>query len=135
MYNGLTVGGSIPYSIRESGADYKLSEHFRLIEFQCRDGSDLVLVHPRLVSLLEAIRSKAGPLHINSGFRTASHNERIGGVKYSQHTYGMAADISSKTLSPKALAKIAESFAPGGLGVYPSFVHLDLYGTRRRWKK
>ena len=53
----------------------RLSEHFKLSEFQCRDGQDFVAVDPRLVELLENIRKVCGDaVHINSGFRTASWN-------------------------------------------------------------
>ena len=34
----------------------RLSEHFRLSEFQCKDGQDFVAVDSRLVELLESIR-------------------------------------------------------------------------------
>lgn len=44
--------------------------------------------------LLEPLRAKAGrPLLINSGFRSAKLNKKVGGVANSYHLKGLAADI------------------------------------------
>ncbi len=108
--------------------------HFRLVEFACRDGSDLVLIHPALVDMLERLRITFDrPVHLNSGFRTITHNMRIGGKRCSWHLYGMAADITVRGLLPEQVAAEAQKLDPGGLGLYPSFVHIDVAGEGRRW--
>lgn len=43
--------------------------------------------------LLEPIRSKFGPLHVNSGYRSPDINAAVGGSKTSAHMYGCAADV------------------------------------------
>lgn len=123
------------YSLQNDKPDLKLSEHFRLIEFACRDGSDEVLVHPALVLLLEAIRAAAGgkTVHINSGYRTSKHNQAVDGAKDSRHVMGMAADITIRGLSQSQVYAIAEHLNPGGLGRYDSFTHVDVEGNGRRW--
>ena len=47
-------------------------------------------------NLLEPARQIVGPIIINSGFRNADVNRRVGGVKNSQHLQGCAADICPK---------------------------------------
>ena len=84
------------YSKAASGGK-QLSAHFKVREFACGDGSDAVLVAPRLVMVLESIRTHFGaPVVIHSGYRTPQYNAKVGGVAHSQHCYGMAADISVK---------------------------------------
>lgn len=49
-------------------------------------------------NVLDPVRKIWGkPLTVNSGFRSRKLNEAIGGVKTSQHMYGMAADITTGT--------------------------------------
>ena len=47
------------YSKAASGGK-QLSAHFKVREFACGDGSDAVLVAPRLVMVLETIRAHFG---------------------------------------------------------------------------
>ena len=43
--------------------------------------------------LLEPARAIAGPIIINSGYRSEAVNRKVGGVSNSQHLVGQAADI------------------------------------------
>src|SRR5690606_38204300 len=114
--------------------DLRLSPHFVLVEFACRDGSDEVLVHPALVQLLEAIRAEAGgPIHINSAYRTPAHNRAVGGASQSRHVWGMAADITCRARTNAEVYEIAARLDPGGLGRYHAFTHVDVEGVLRRW--
>jgi len=133
VYNGHPVHDARPYSLADDGPGCALSTHFRLSEFACRD-SDLVVVHPVLLFLLEDIRRKFGgiPIHINSGFRTAEHNASVGGAPLSRHQYGMAADITIEGIAPSRVADLAEAIGAGGVGRYASFTHVDV-GRTRRW--
>jgi len=54
-------------------------------------------VNPRLLDLLEFIRIESGPLHLNSGCRCESWNERSGGSPTSSHKRGNAADLRAFT--------------------------------------
>ena len=47
------------YSILKNGNE-KLSEHFKVREFYCRDGSDPVFIDTALVEVLEKIRTHFG---------------------------------------------------------------------------
>jgi uncharacterized protein YcbK (DUF882 family) len=81
-------------------------------------------------------------INVNSGWRTVKHNKAIGGVKNSRHLYGYAADIWVARLSPEDLHEIIEGLITrglmkqGGLGLYNTFVHYDIYfdgENIRRW--
>lgn len=114
----------------------QLSAHFRVREFACRDGSDAVLVAPRLVMVLESIRTHFGvPVTISSGYRTPQYNAKVGGAAHSQHCYGMAADIVVKGQTPETVAAYARQLMPdwGGVGVYKSFTHVDVREAKAGW--
>lgn len=116
----------------------KLSTHFKVKEFACKDGSDAVLVAPRLVMVLQSIRSHFGAaVTINSGYRTPQYNTTVGGVAHSQHCYGTAADITVKGQKPAAVAAYARQLMPdwGGVGIYAKkgFTHIDVREKRSDW--
>ena len=115
----------------------KLSSNFKVAEFACKDGSDAVLVAPRLVMVLQSIRSHFGAaVTINSAYRTPQYNEKVGGVPHSQHCYGTAADITVKGRTPEQVAAYARQIMPdwGGVGIYDSFTHVDVREERSDWK-
>lgn len=124
------------YSIKANG-NLKLSNNFTVREFACKDGSDTVLIDSTLVDLLQKIRNHFGkPITINSAYRNATYNKKIGGVSNSQHVYGTAADIVVQGVKPEEVAKYAEYLMPktGGIGLYSTFIHVDVRSNRSRWK-
>lgn len=123
------------YSKAKDGGK-KLSTNFTVKEFACKDGSDAVLVAPRLVMVLQSIRSHFGvPVIIHSAYRTPEYNAKVGGAAHSQHCYGTAADIVVKGQTPEAVAAFARTLMPdwGGVGVYKSFTHIDVREARADW--
>ena len=123
------------YSKAASGGK-QLSAHFKVREFACGDGSDAVLVAPRLVMVLETIRAHFGaPVVIQSAYRTPQYNAKVGGVAHSQHCYGTAADIVVKGQTPETVAAFARTLMLdwGGVGVYKSFTHIDVREKRSDW--
>lgn len=125
----------IAYSKAKDG-NKKLSANFRVKEFACSDGSDPIFISPDLVSVLQKIRAHFGkPVTITSAYRTPAHNAKVGGVADSQHLYGAAADIKVKNVSPLRVAQYAEQILinKGGIGVYETFVHIDVRPTKSRW--
>ena len=130
------------YSLAKDGAK-QLSPAFKVREFRCRDGSDVVMIDESLVVLLQCIREHFGkPITITSGYRTAAHNTAVGGSKSSQHLLGKAADIQVADTTVEAVAAYAESLMPdwGGVGRYPvksgrakGWVHVDTRAKKSRW--
>ena len=125
------------YSKAKDG-DKKLSTNFKVKEFACKDGSDAVLVAPRLVMVLQSLRSHfCAAVTINSAYRTPQYNAKEGGVTDSQHCYGTAADIVVRGKTPAAVAAYARELMPdwGGVGVYSQkgFTHIDVREVKSDW--
>ena len=125
------------YSLKKDG-EKKLSTNFRVREFACGDGSDAVFVAPRLVMVLQSIRSHfAAPVTISSAYRTPQYNAKVGGVAHSQHCYGTAADIVVRGKTPAQVAAYAREIMPdwGGVGIYAKqgFTHIDVRAEKSDW--
>lgn len=121
------------FSLVSEGAEL-LSPHFRVREFACKDGSDLIYIDTLLVYYLQKIREHFGrPVRIHSAYRTPAYNKKVGGAQESQHVLGKAADIKIDGIEPKRIYDYAHSIGVGGLGLYPTFVHIDCRVGRARW--
>jgi len=124
------------YSKTKDG-NKKLSANFRVKEFACTDGSDPIFIDSDLVNVLQKIRTHFGKsVTITSAYRTPGKNKAVGGQVYSQHLYGRAADIKVGGVTPAKVAAYAEKLLPkkGGIGIYKTFVHIDVRATKARWK-
>lgn len=124
------------YSKAKDG-NKRVSKNFKVKEFACTDGSDPIFIDSALVELLQKIRTHFGKaVTITSAYRTPTRNKAVGGTTYSQHLYGRAADIRlSGGISPKTVAAYIEKLLPntGGIGVYDTFVHVDVRSKKARW--
>ena len=119
---------------RKSGE--RLSPNFRVEEFACKDGEKVVLIDSELVERLQALRDLLGkPININSAYRTLAHNKKVGGQELSPHLAGQAADIVCPGYSPSEIAKAAETAGFRGIGLYDTFVHVDVASRRSCWDK
>ena len=124
------------YSLAAEGAK-QITPHFKVREFACSDGSDVVFVAPSLVDILEAIRVHFGrPVKVTSGYRTVSYNASIkNSSKKSQHCNGLAADIKVEGHTPAEVYAYADKLLGehGGLGIYNTFVHVDVRADKSRF--
>ena len=122
----------------------KITTNFSLEEFKCKDGSDIpnkelsnIIILAKQLQVLRDTIDK--PIQINSAYRSPKHNAKIGGVKNSQHVKGKASDITVKGMTPKEVALVIEGLIEkgkmlqGGIGIYATFVHYDIRGTKARW--
>lgn len=119
----------------------RLSDHFRLREFDCHDGTPTPIeAQTRLQHLCEVILeplrlSWGGPLVIVSGYRSPRHNKGVGGAQASYHMLGAAADIAPvdrdrvDEFYTFVQHQVRRGLPVGGLGQYPNWVHVD---TRAR---
>jgi uncharacterized protein YcbK (DUF882 family) len=78
------------------------------------------------------------PIIVTSGYRTKATNDRlrrqrIDAARNSFHLSGQAADIRIHGVPPARMAALGSVVGLGGVGIYPSFVHLDA-GPQRFWK-
>lgn len=124
--------------LRYRAGDYNLrvTEHFRVREFRCKDKTELVIIDSELADLLERIRCHFGkPLYITSAYRTPEHNKKVGGKPNSQHLQGKAADFYVKGVDPIEVYHFCDTLIgnKGGVGKYPTFTHIDTRGYKARW--
>ena len=123
----------------------KLTNDFSLEEFECKCGCKMPEFVKKniseLANNLQVLRNVVGRLDPTNGYRCKEHNADVGGSVNSQHLKGKAADIKSKAFSSSEIATItddlmkSEKFKIGGVGIYNTFTHVDIRGTRARWNK
>lgn len=122
----------------------KITANFSMSEFACKDGTPVPEILHKNIKLLarqlEVIRgSVKRPIYINSGYRTVSHNAKVGGASRSYHLTGRAADIWCEDLTPRELYSIINRLMvdgviiAGGLKAYKTFVHYDIRGVSTRF--
>jgi hypothetical protein len=117
-----------------------ITTHFRWSEAVCRhcDRIPGEKVVQETAEWLELVRAALGglPVTCNSWCRCDYWNEQVGGAPNSFHPKGMAVDITVRGLSPTELWRKCKALQKkgliGGVGRYPSFVHVDL-GPNRSW--
>lgn len=118
----------------------KLTAHWSMSEVACKCGCKNHL-HPTIFAnltglatkVLEPLRLAWGrALNCTSGLRCPAYNAKVGGVKASEHTRGIAADVTEgdglTDDEQIKLAAIASQLpAVGGLGLYEGrgFIHVD----------
>ena len=103
-------------------------KYFNLKEFDSPDidGSG-VNMDSAFLDKLDKARELAGiPFKITSGYRSHTHNRKVGGVPDSSHTLGYAADIHCVNSAQRHI--IITSLLSVGLnriGVSNTFIHVD----------
>lgn len=107
------------------------SAHFAMAEYACDcDGYCDGWPSPMDEALLERIEvlreSLGAPVIITSGVRCPRRNAEVGGIEYSRHLSGHAADLYCPSVSIETVAQIAGSL---GLTVIPyydqGFIHVE----------
>ena len=124
------------FSLREDG-EKQLSDHFKVREFACNDGSDVVFIHPKMPDMCEEMRKLIGPFSPNSAYRTVSYNASIdGSAAFSKHCWGIAVDIPTQNgVTPEEMYARAEELleGKGGLGIYSWGIHVDFRAVPARF--
>lgn len=115
------------YSLKKDG-EIQLSDHFKVKEFACKDGSDEIKISDKLITALETIRNYFNKsVTISSGYRTSSYNKKVGGTSNSQHTKGKAADIIVKDIPCEYVQNYVYSELQDiSVGFYKTFTHIDV---------
>lgn len=134
-----------------SNTRHKLSEHFIIEEFDCNDGTkcgsrEYDGLEYLCKTFLEPLRDAYGTVTINSGFRTPNYNAQVGGEPNSFHIYtahdgdDQAADITCAKGTPSQWHSKLNSIrqnkrgGKGGLGLYSTFVHVDIRDYKADWR-
>lgn len=114
--------------------DIQVSIYFNLQEFEC-PCCKRVMIHSNLLTNLIKLRKLVNePIYINSGYRCKSYNDQVGGTSKSYHTFGMAVDICTKIGNISDLALHAKNVGFKGIGVYKTFLHLDVRPEEHTWE-
>lgn len=86
--------------------------------------------------LLQTIRQDFGyPVIVSSSYRSKAYNKSVNGATSSRHEIGDALDSHPKNMARLAEYKklITKMDIQGGMGLYPSFVHVDTRPNKARW--
>ena len=81
-----------------------------------------------LLEMIDKAREIYGkPIRVNSGYRTQSHNQKVGGVYSSSHLKGLAIDVACVRSSDRfemltALLEVGFN----RIGVASTFIHVDI---------
>lgn len=107
---------------------FPIVEHFKSNEFDSPDIIDSgVLMDIDFILQLNEARKVAGiPFIINSGYRSKSHNLKVGGTIDSSHLLGLAVDI--KCTNSKDRFTIIQALLSVGfnrIGIREDFIHVD----------
>ena len=110
----------------------KDTKNFKVSEFACHHCGENK-IDQRVIELAQSIRDEVGvPVNVNSGYRCEKHNAAVKGVKGSNHTKGLAADLSCSLGAKKLYAAIQKLYNEGKipqLGYcirYATFCHVDV---------
>lgn len=129
----------------------QLTKHFHTREFDCHNGTpvparDYNGLEALCRQYLEPLRSKYGACTVNSGYRTAAYNASIGGASQSYHIYTIhdgndqAADVRFARGTARDWHRTANWLRAkkrngrGGLGLYSSFIHIDIRDYKSDWR-
>ena len=104
-------------------------KYFSYDEFDSPDeiGSGKHMDQDLLVMIDRARALYGKPIVVTSGFRTESHNKKVGGVKSSSHLKGLAIDVACKR--SKDRFKMLTALLEAGfnrIGVASTFIHVDV---------
>ncbi len=110
----------------ESGDSIQFTTNFNSDEFECPDSKEHK-ISKDLIDKLQQLREKYGKsITITSGYRSKEYNDKVGGVKNSQHVLGKAADITAKDLDT-LYSLCLELFSAIGDGREKGkFIHVDV---------
>lgn len=104
-------------------------KYFNYYEFDSPDvqGSGQ-LMDKQILEMLDLVREKFDkPIHINSGYRTSVHNEKVGGKQNSSHLKGLAVDIACNNSRDRhELLWCLQDVGFNRIGIAKTFIHVDI---------
>lgn len=118
-------------------SDEHLSQNFSSDEFDCKCSGlcKITIIDPVLVERLQDMRNALKkPISINSGYRCAEWNKKVGGVGDSQHVHGKAADIQVSGLTGRELAAYARKSGFTSIGIGDNWIHVDTRNGKHDWR-
>lgn len=131
------------YSFKKDG-EKKLSPHFKVREFRCKDGTDKILIESGLITYLEKIYDhfNCSRINITSGYRTSKHDRAVGGRGAGNHVQGKAVDFiaygkNGEIIPSKEIALYLEDIGVKGIGYRcggsVNATHMDINYRLKKW--
>lgn len=114
--------------------DTRVSEHFFVRDFACRDGSAEVPVDDMLVHVLERLYRAlcCSRIQVCAGYRSAAYARRINRTKDPYHMQGKAADVicydyRGDVIPARRVLQTLDEIGHKGGAAYasPTMVHID----------
>ena len=115
------------------------TKNFKVSEFACKHCGENK-IDQKVLDICQTIRDALGvPVRVNSGYRCEKHNARVGGVKGSFHTKGLAADLSCELGAKKMFETVQDLYHKNKLPelkyciyyAHKNFIHVDC-GRQRK---
>lgn len=114
-----------------------LTDNFKVREFACKDGSDVVFINCMIPVICQAVRNWFGVAFTpNSAYRTESHNKAVGGSANSYHLTGRAVDIPTpKGHTVEELHSFLDKLLGNSceIGLYSWGCHVAITDTKKRF--
>jgi uncharacterized protein YcbK (DUF882 family) len=131
------------YSLKKDG-NKKLSDHFKVKEFRCKDGTDKILIESGLIKYLEKVYDhfNCSRIDIRSAYRTPSHDKKVGGKGSGNHCQGKAVDFiaynkNGQLISSKEIVLYLEDLGVKGIGYRCGgsevSTHMDVNYRVKKW--
>ncbi len=106
--------------------DLRLSPHFQISELLWLRRGAFGLYSNQALLPIEEIRNRLGQaILVTSAYRSPGHNGRVGGARWSRHTYGDALDFHSPGADLQTLAQLCLEHGASFYQLYRSHIHCD----------
>lgn len=107
---------------------------FSPYELRSKSDNKLAVDKPSMDKLQHLRNLIDKPMKITSGYRSPSHNKKVGGVKDSEHLRAKAYDVDMEGHDPAQFEAAARECGFTGFGFYhkSGFIHIDT-GPQREW--
>lgn len=105
--------------------DVSIAPNFQLHELVRPEFGDFVVLQPKAVGRLQALRDALGSLTVTSGYRNPQHNMSVGGATWSRHMYGDAFDLKPNSATLQALFERCAAEGASFRQLYEDHVHCD----------
>ncbi len=114
----------INYIDLETAGDLQIAANFKLSEVAQSWKGRYAVVQPHAIKRLQDLRNELGSIKVNSGYRSPTYNESVGGATHSRHMYGDAFDLDPLSASLSTLESACTNHG-GKLVEYNTHVHCD----------
>lgn len=104
---------------------------YNAVDFKCKRCLRNEIDHA-IVSMCNKIFEITGRYYkINSGYRCSVHNKAVGGSNTSSHLKGWAVDLETEnSVTRFLLLKALFQLNITRIGIYPTFIHIDIDKTK-----